>query len=77
MPRTPKKPPKRRAGPKVIRTVAALHEAVARFRANGDKVALVPTMGALHAGHLALARAARRRARYVVVSKLCRLSQTL
>jgi pantoate--beta-alanine ligase len=52
----------------VIRTVAAMRAAVERARARGDRVALVPTMGALHTGHLALVRAARRRARHVVVS---------
>ena len=56
------------ANPPVIRRIAALRTAVTRLRRRGDKVALVPTMGALHAGHLALVRAARRRARRVVVS---------
>jgi len=48
--------------------VSALRRAVMRWRAAGERIALVPTMGALHAGHLALVRAARRRARRVVVS---------
>ena len=45
-----------------------LRRAVTPWRTAGERIALVPTMGALHAGHLALVRAARRRARRVVVS---------
>src|SRR4051812_3662124 len=54
--------------PKIAKTVAALRRQVARWRDEGETVALVPTMGALHAGHLALVRLARRRADRVVVS---------
>src|ERR1700694_2197100 len=53
---------------RVMRTVATLRRAVMPWRKQGKGIALVPTMGALHAGHLALVRAARRRARRVVVS---------
>src|ERR1700689_4658448 len=53
---------------RVIRASPALRRAVADFRARGYKIALVPTMGALHAGHLALVRAAQRRADRVIVS---------
>jgi len=54
--------------PKVAKTVAALRGQIKRWREAGETVALVPTMGALHAGHLALVRLARRRADRVVVS---------
>lgn len=52
----------------IIRRLEALREALGRFSAAGEAVALVPTMGALHAGHMALVDAARRRAQRVVVS---------
>ena len=54
--------------PKVATTVKALRRQVARWREAGERVALVPTMGALHDGHLSLVRLARRRADRVVVS---------
>jgi pantoate--beta-alanine ligase len=49
-------------------TVESLRRAIAGWRGAGERVALVPTMGALHDGHLALARLARDRAERVVVS---------
>ena len=53
---------------RVLRAVPALRRAVLQWRQAGEKIALVPTMGALHAGHIALARAAKRRAPRVIVS---------
>jgi pantoate--beta-alanine ligase len=54
--------------PPVVRTLVALRRALTRIRSSGETVALVPTMGALHKGHLALVKLAKRRADRVVVS---------
>jgi pantoate--beta-alanine ligase len=54
--------------PMIVRTVPALRRALADLRARKATVALVPTMGALHEGHMSLVRLARRRATRVVVS---------
>src|SRR5580698_3733808 len=53
---------------RVIRALPALKRAIANFQTRRYKIALVPTMGALHAGHLALVRIAQRRADRVIVS---------
>jgi len=52
----------------IARTVPVLRRAVDAFRARKATIALVPTMGALHDGHVSLVRLAKRRAKKVVVS---------
>ena len=53
---------------RTVRTVAALRAAVSAARRAGRSIALVPTMGSLHEGHLSLVRAARAESGFVVVS---------
>lgn len=57
-----------KAGPVIVETVTGLRAQVAAWRAAGERIALVPTMGALHRGHIALVERARREAERVVVS---------
>lgn len=51
-----------------VKTVAELREAIGQARAAGRRVGFVPTMGNLHAGHIALVRTARAHADFVVAS---------
>ena len=52
----------------IAETITDIRRAVAAARADGRTVGFVPTMGALHAGHLSLIDAARETCDYVVVS---------
>ncbi len=54
--------------PAIARNVAALRAALAEYRGSGERIALVPTMGALHGGHMALVDAARAAAERTVAS---------
>ncbi|MFF7710500.1 pantoate--beta-alanine ligase [Pseudomonas sp. NPDC007930] len=51
-----------------VNNVAALRAAVTQARAEGKRIGLVPTMGNLHAGHIALVHTARQHAAFVVAS---------
>ena len=59
----------------VVRTVEAVRRALEPARRNADRIGLVPTMGALHAGHRALLRTARAEADVVVMSLFVNPSQ--
>jgi pantoate--beta-alanine ligase len=54
--------------PQIIHGLPTLARTLTRWRSRRERIGLVPTMGALHAGHLALVKRAQRRADRVIVS---------
>jgi pantoate--beta-alanine ligase len=54
--------------PQIVTTVAELRHRIAALRQDDSRIGLVPTMGALHAGHLSLAREIQKQVDIVVVS---------
>ena len=59
----------------IVRSVAEVRAQIGHWRAAGDNIAVVPTMGALHEGHLSLVRAAKGRAKRVIVTLFVNPSQ--
>jgi pantoate--beta-alanine ligase len=60
---------------RIVRSVAEVRETLGEPRGRAERIGLVPTMGAFHAGHVALMRAARETSDVVVVSLFVNPSQ--
>src|SRR5271156_5955006 len=53
---------------KIVSDIASLRTEIASLRRTGERIGMVPTMGALHDGHLPLVRETQKRAERIVVS---------